>query len=205
VADGHHVLTNGHVVPEVLDTAKRETLVVFVGQGKTGEMRPAHVVARDTVHDVALLQIEGAPLPALTLAAPGTVREGALYAFTGFPLGLILGLHPVTHRGIISAIIPIATPVMHPKQLTPAMIERLKEPFEVLQLDATAYPGNSGSPLYDPETGEVVGILNMVFVKASKENLLSQPSGISYAIPIQHAHQLLKQAELRNAGRRGRP
>ncbi len=27
-------------------------------------------------------------------------------------------------------------------------------------LDATAYPGNSGSPLYDPETGEVVGIIH---------------------------------------------
>ena len=29
----------------------------------------------------------------------------------------------------------------------------------VYQRDGTAYPGNSGSPLYSPVTGEVVGII----------------------------------------------
>ena len=55
---------------------------------------------------------------------------------------------------------------------------------EVFQLDATAYPGNSGSLLYDPETGEVVGIINKLFVKESKEVVLEKPSGITYAIPV---------------------
>ena len=59
------------------------------------------------------------------------------------------------------------------------------------QLDATAYPGNSGSPLYDPETGVVIGVLNMVFVKSTKENVLSDPSGISYAIPVEYLQRLL--------------
>ena len=30
------------------------------------------------------------------------------------------------------------------------------DPFRVFQLDATAYPGNSGSPVYDPMTGAVI-------------------------------------------------
>ena len=47
-------------------------------------------------------------------------------------------------------------------------------------------PGNSGSPLYDTETGEVIGIINMVFVKGTKEAALSQPSGISFAVPRAH-------------------
>jgi len=64
-------------------------------------------------------------------------------------------------------------------------------PFRVYQLDATAYPGNSGSPLYDPETGEVLGVMNMVFVKSTKENVLSDPSGISYAIPVEYLQRLL--------------
>jgi serine protease Do len=64
----------------------------------------------------------------------------------------------------------------------------------VLQLDATAYPGNSGSPLYDEKRGEVVGIVNMVFVKGTKESALTQPSGISYAIPVQPLVDLLKRA-----------
>ena len=54
--------------------------------------------------------------------------------------------------------------------------------FPIFQLDATAYPGQSGSPLYDGASGEVVGIINMVLVKSTKESALSQPSGISYAI-----------------------
>ena len=37
--------------------------------------------------------------------------------------------------------------------------------YPIFQLDATAYPGNSGSPLYDPESGEVIAVINMVFVK----------------------------------------
>jgi serine protease Do len=56
----------------------------------------------------------------------------------------------------------------------------------VFQLDATAYPGNSGSPVFDPDTGEVIGIINMVLVKAGKESVLAQPSGITYAIPASH-------------------
>jgi S1-C subfamily serine protease len=61
----------------------------------------------------------------------------------------------------------------------------------VYQLDGTAYPGSSGSPLYDGGTGEVVGVVNMVFVKGLKENALAQPSGISYAIPVRHLRELV--------------
>jgi S1-C subfamily serine protease len=64
----------------------------------------------------------------------------------------------------------------------------------VFQLDATAYPGNSGSPLYHPETAEVIGVINKVFVKEGRENVLAKPSGITYAIPVQYARQLLQNA-----------
>jgi S1-C subfamily serine protease len=65
----------------------------------------------------------------------------------------------------------------------------------VFQLDATAYPGNSGSPIYDPETGEVIGIVNMVLVKGTKEAALSSPTGITYAIPSRHLKALLDQTK----------
>jgi S1-C subfamily serine protease len=74
------------------------------------------------------------------------------------------------------------------------MIRRLDENYSVFQLDATAYPGNSGSPLYDAETGDVIGIVSSVFVKETKEKLLRDPSGISYAIPIRYAKALLARA-----------
>lgn len=195
VGDGNLVLTNAHVLPESLDEKRREHLALFVGEGKDGEVRRAREVAIDPKHDLALLEMEGSPLPALPLGDSDRVREGELYAFTGFPIGMVLGLHPVTHRGIVSAITPIATPMNRSQDLEPGTVQRLDEPYEVFQLDATAYPGNSGSPLYDPEHGEVVGVVNRVFIKESKEAILEKPSGISYAIPIKYAKPLLRRRE----------
>jgi S1-C subfamily serine protease len=108
------------------------------------------------------------------------------------PIGGALGFSPVTHRGIIAAITPIAIPGGNAQQLKENLIRQLKDGgFNIFQLDATAYPGNSGGPMFDPETGEVIGIINMVFVKGSKEAALSQPSGISYAIPANFLRALL--------------
>ncbi len=42
-----------------------------------------------------------------------------------------------------------------------------------------------------PTSGEVIGIVNMVFVKGTKEAALSQPSGISFAVPSRHLRELL--------------
>ncbi len=196
VADGLHVLTNAHVLPEKLAAGKGEILAVFFKAEGHDRLRRAKVVAVDRNHDVALLRIGGRPLPALALGDSDRVREGERYAFTGYPIGMVLGLYPVTHRGIVSSITPIAIPAPRAGFLDPKLLRRLNQPYRVFQLDATAYPGNSGSPLYDPETGVVVGIINKVFVKESKENLLSKPSGISYAIPIRYARHLLVRAGL---------
>ena len=61
------------------------------------------------------------------------------------------------------------------------------------QLDGTAYPGNSGGPLFDGESGEVIGVINMVFVKGTKEAALSAPSGITFAVPVSFLLELLKE------------
>jgi S1-C subfamily serine protease len=191
VGSGRHVITNAHVLPARLDSQKREQLAVISGRGQ-GRVHRATVVGRDTRHDLALLSIDEGPLPAMALGQAERVREGALYAFTGYPIGPVLGLFPVTHRGIVSAISPIAIPQQSSQSLDLEMLRRLGKPFDVFQLDATAYPGNSGSPLYDPATGAVVGVINKVFVKESKEKILSLPSGITYAIPVTHVRALMQ-------------
>lgn len=197
VGDGTLVATNAHVLPEVLDVEKSEAIVVVIPDRGTGnlERRAARIAALDKDHDVALLRIEGAALPPLVLGKTGEVREGEGVAFTGFPIGTVLGLVPVTHRATVSAVTPIALPGATARQLDQKVIERLKKgSFQVLQLDGTAYPGNSGSPLYDASNGEVLGIVNMVFVKGTKENVLSQPSGISFAVPVEHLRKLMESA-----------
>lgn len=198
VGDGRHVVTNYHVIPPILDTENREHLAVFVpGRGGKGvEMRPARRVALDERRDLALLRMEGRPLPTLGIGDSGGLRPGDEVALTGFPIGAVLGLVPATHVGIVSAVTPIALPMNSTQNLDPAVIRRLRDPFDVFQLDLTAYPGNSGGPLFRPGDPRVVGVLNMVFVKEGRERALDRPSGISYAIPGNHVRDLMRQADL---------
>ena len=200
IGDGTLIATNAHVIPQSLDSTGGEMLVVQLvvhapAANKGGQQRMAKVAATDKEHDLSLLRIEGAPLTPMVLhtgKAPA-VREGQGVAFIGFPIGGVLGLSPVTHRGIISAITPIVLPGPNASQLNAKVIRSLKRgAFEVYQLDGTAYPGNSGGPLFEVEKGEVIGIINMVFVKGTKESLLSQPSGISFAIPAVYLADLLE-------------
>ena len=106
---------------------------------------------------------------------------------------MVLGLYPVTHRGIVSVITPIAIPQLSSRDLVPGIIKRPREQCEVFQMDATAYPGNSGSPVYSPSAGVVIGVVNKVFVKKTKEKVLADPSGITYAIPSVHVRTLMRQ------------
>ena len=165
-------------------------------------MRRAELVEVDKAHDLALLRFEGSPLPILPLlatiptiptsAAPAAAREGQRVAFIGFPLGGALGFSPVTHRGSISSIAAVALPSPTARQLDDRSINRIREgSFELLQLDATAYPGNSGGPLFDADTGDLLGVVNMVALKGTRESALTNPSGIAYAIPARFVLRLI--------------
>lgn len=194
VGDGLSVITNAHGIPHVLDTENKETLGVVMKNGELLDFRPASVAGLDLVHDLAHLRITGTPLQALKLGDSSGVAEGQPLAFTGFPLGMVLGLNHVTHRASLASITPIVMPSLSSRKLDVRMIGQLQRiPFSIFQLDATAYPGNSGSPLYDPETGVVLGVINMVFVKGLKETAITNPSGITYAIPANFARELLQQ------------
>jgi len=193
VGNGRQIISNAHVIPEKLDWDNNQTLAVFSGRGKTVRVHPARVVKTDEKHDLVLLEIQGTALPALTLGDSASVREGQKIAFTGFPIGAVLGLYPVTHRGIVSVITPMARTADTARTLTAIQLEHMRNPFNVFQLDATAYPGNSGSPVYEPDSGRVVGVLNSVFIKESRESVLEKPTGISYAIPVRYVHKLLKE------------
>lgn len=81
---------------------------------------------------------------------------------------------------MVSSITPAVLPAPTAQRLDPRAIARLRTgSFNPFQLDATAYPGNSGGPLFDPDTGEVLGVVSMVLVKGTRESALSQPLGIT--------------------------
>jgi len=195
IGNGKLIVTNAHVLPDTLETKNIEAIAIFFRQNEQIKMLEAETVAIDKTHDLAVLRLLSGSLPVLKLDST-KVREGRSIVFTGFPIGMVLGLYPVTHRGIVSAVSPVVIPQLKSKRLNAKLLKRLQQPFDVYQLDATAYPGNSGSPVYDAETGSVIGIVNKVFVKESKENVLSKPSGITYAIPVRHLNSLLRKHNL---------
>lgn len=195
VYDGLHIVTNAHVLPRDADMNYNEKIIILTGRGRKAERRNAEVVLIDVEHDLALLKVAGNKIAKFNLGTGGLELEGTDVAVTGFPIGSILGLFPVTHKGIISAVTPIVIPQPSARFLGPNVIQQTR--YDVYQLDLTAFPGNSGSPLYEASTGRVLGILNSVAVKGVKENALSKPSGISFAIPVIYLHNLLRDAKLK--------
>ena len=194
IGNGNLIATNAHVLPDNNNPDAPVLAILSRNDQGQAQVRPAQVAKRDREHDLAVLRIDGPPIAALQLRNSDTVREGQLVGFTGFPIGGALGFSPVTHRGMVSSITPIALPGGNARQINEKLIRQVKSgTFNIFQLDATAYPGNSGSPVFDASTGEVIGIINMVFIKSSREAALSQPSGISYAIPSNFLIEALRQ------------
>lgn len=194
VGDGNLLVTNAHVLPEPGSDESRAGLVVrFATGAEQFELRQVTVAGIDSAHDLVVLRFSGSPLPALPIADAKDIHEGLAIALIGFPIGGVLGFTPVTHRGIISSITAVALPTPNSRQLKDSTVRRLREgSFDIYQLDATAYPGNSGGPVLDAETGQVVGVVNMVLIKSTKESALSQPTGISYAIPARFVSDLMR-------------
>jgi len=195
VGDGSLIATNAHVIADQGNPANPAGAPALVVQARIdGRTRllAARLVASDPAHDLAILRLTDQKLPALKIRAADSVREGMAVAFSGFPIGGALGFAPVTHRGIVASITPIALPSPTAQQLNPKLVRQLKVgSFDIFQLDATAYPGNSGSPLFDVDTGEVIGVISMVLIKGTKESALSQPSGITYAVPSNFLQELM--------------
>jgi serine protease Do len=200
VSNGNLFVTNAHVLPQAAEKDAEADVVILIRLARNEvQMRRTTLLEVDKLHDLALLRFEGAAVPVLNVGDSDLVQEGKAIAFMGFPIGGLLGFSPVTHRGIVSSITAAALPSPSALALNEKAIRSLRGGgnFDIFQLDGTAYPGNSGGPMFDPDTGEVLGILNMVFIKGTKESALTNPSGISYAIPSKYVLQLLDRGKVK--------
>ncbi|HRH88786.1 MAG TPA: serine protease, partial [Rubrivivax sp.] len=98
VGAGNLVISNAHVLPEVIPAGGTDGTLAVVVPGAADDatrLRAAKVLGQDRAHDLALLQIDGAPLPPLPLGSDAPVREGRAVAIIGFPIGGALGFTPV--------------------------------------------------------------------------------------------------------------
>ena len=187
-----HFVTADHAIESIAERKHLGDLRVFLPSDAEPEGHTAKVLARDARFDVAVLEVQGGDYCPLAIGDSAAAREGQSIALCGFPFGIQLGLHPSTCVGIISSISPIAVPAINSRQLDAETIEALRHPFNIFQLDATAYPGNSGCPLFDPRTGKVLGVVNRAGISKTKERIIS--TGMSYAMPIHLAKDMLERS-----------
>ncbi len=170
-----HILTNNHVIEgaQILEVTTFDK-----------HKYKAMILNRDRNHDLALLQIQGAPnLQPATLAESTNLLVGQQVYAIGNPFGF----NGTMTRGIISAIRSIEMPSGN-------KIE------DAIQTDASVNPGNSGGPLLNSH-GEVIGITTLI---ASNPNGgADQSAGIGFAIPISTAKAVL--SDFAQYGRMRRP
>jgi S1-C subfamily serine protease len=163
-----HVVTNAHVI------AGATSAVVTLADGRSFDAR---LVGQDRSHDLAVLRIEGADLPApLTLAPPEPPEVGARVLAIGNPFGLDWTLT----TGIVSAL---------ERELPGRDGVAIRG---LIQTDAAINPGNSGGPLLDA-AGRVIGVNTAIYSPSGGS------AGIGFAIPAATVARVVP--ELIRAGR----
>jgi S1-C subfamily serine protease len=159
IQDNGVILTNAHVV----EGADQVTVKLKDGRSFEGQ-----VLGQDPVTDVAVVQIEAANLPTVTLGNSEQLQPGEWAIAIGNPLGLD---NTVT-VGIISATGRTSSEVGVPDKRV-----------GFIQTDAAINPGNSGGPLLNAQ-GEVIG-MNTAIIGGAQ--------GLGFSIPINTAQRLAQQ------------
>ena len=152
------ILTNAHVLPENSSGEVRVTL-------SDGQRISAQILGRDVWGDVAVLQAEGGPFPALELARNLDLRVGEPVLAIGSPRNF----RNTATSGIVSGL----------DRLIPRTVNTDSGPMTIplrglIQTDAAVNQGNSGGPLVTTD-GRVIGINTAV---------QSNANDIGFALPI---------------------
>ncbi|MDQ5950995.1 MAG: serine protease Do [Patescibacteria group bacterium] len=149
IVTNKHVVSNGSAQYKVID--------------KNGQEYEVKQIYRDPANDLAILKIEGASLPILSMGNSDQVKVGEGVIAIGTALGEFR--HTVT-TGVVSGL---------GRGITAGDGYYETENLEnVIQTDAAINPGNSGGPLLNMR-GEVIGV--NVAVSANAQN-------IGFALPI---------------------
>jgi serine protease Do len=166
--DGY-IMTNAHVVEAGDDITVRLT---------DKREFTAKVIGADKRSDVAIIKIDAANLPKVTIGDANKLKVGEWVLAIGSPFGFD---NTVT-AGIVSA-------------KGRSLPQENFTPF--IQTDVAINPGNSGGPLFNLR-GEVVGMNSQIYSRTGGF------MGLSFAIPIDVAMDISNQ--LRNTGKvtRGR-
>lgn len=202
VAPGGYFVTAAHVLQQY----KPKSAQITAGlRQRNGSMSGLwfDVIEKDDAHDLALCKtvvplgkfIEskenpGMEQPVASLRVSTTTPvAGEFIAIAGFPLG---SWNPAIQLGTVAAI----------RTTNPNVGRVPAGQRELLQISASGNKGNSGSPVVELDTGEVIGVV----VQAEPAPLfstvegvpLAQSSGIMLAVPATWVQDLLKRHSVKS-------
>ncbi len=166
-ADGY-IVTNHHVIAEAHE--------ILVKLNDRREFK-AELIGSDETSDIALLKINAANLPVVTLGSSGELKQGEWVLAIGSPFGLDYSVS----AGIVSAMgrnLPGENYVPY------------------IQTDVAINPGNSGGPLFNME-GKVVGINSQIYSRSGGY------MGLSFAIPVELMIKVVEQIKQTGSVSRG--
>lgn len=210
IIDGNAVIVTNDHVAEVLTASKKHPLsrngecIYFATLFKNTdeglihmtldilevyqpESYPTEMLFGPKKPDIAFVLVKARELPALELDA-SILREGIEIATTGYPMGTdaltapgyLHQIGPTLQRGIISAILPFQQPKPH-----------------AYALNIMVQGGASGSPVFLPDSGKVIGIVNSSLYDISADGIAKnnnqKPTNISYAIPSYNILELFEE------------
>ena len=167
-SDGY-VVTNYHVI---------ENATAITVTTHDGTEYPATVKGSDSNNDVAVLKVEAADLPPVTLGSSDDLVTGDMVVAIGNPLGTLSATQTVGYVSGKNREVTTDNTVIN-----------------MIQTDAVINPGNSGGPLFNMR-GEVVGITTAKYSGTTSSG--ASIEGIGFAIPIDDVQGII--GDLQNLG-----
>lgn len=193
VSDDGKILSATHLYNQ-LNEEQIKNLKANVMIEKTGDLEryrwiPIKLINKNDKDDLAIFQLEeykNTLLKKLDLGDSEKIEIGQEVYFIGFPYAAQLinegfGITLIVNRGIVSNIKRDGVDPAHKRNW--------------LIIDAISNPGNSGCPLVDVETNEVIGVMTIAFRTKSRVQPdldIREPMHIAGAKPINLAKYLLE-------------
>jgi len=175
LGSGFIIAADGYILTNAHVVANAEEITVKLSDKREFKGK---VIGSDARSDVAVVKINAKDLPTADIGSSDKLKVGEWVIAIGSPFGL----ENTVTKGIVSAkgrTLPDDTLV----------------PF--IQTDAAVNPGNSGGPLFNIR-GEVVGINSQIYSRSGGF------MGLSFAIPIDTAMEVVNQLRANGKVTRGR-
>src|SRR5262245_14645484 len=204
------LITNGHVVSAahrpptwlgdqlvkkairpgctVTNVALEPSISVIISNGirlpaKVAKYSPPVAGEEMSGQDLALLRLEAADMPTLSLGDSMAAKIGDRMHILGFP-GVVL-----THE-LLNASSKVEASITN-GAISGFKQDKAGQP--VIQTDAPAAWGNSGGPAVD-DRGQVLGVLTFVTLGAGEQDAIVQ--GFNFVIPVQAVREFLKDTQV---------